>query len=386
MKTRIYLDHAATTPLRKEVWEAMQPYYTQYYGNASSLHEEGQMAKKGLESSRRQIASLLGVKSGEILFTSGGSESDNWALRIALMQGRKYGKNHVITTEIEHSAMLASCRFLESMGVCVTYLPVDREGYVDPETVANAITKETCLVSVMTANNEIGTIQKMNEIGEICHKQGILFHTDAVQAFGKIPIHIQEWHIDMMSVSAHKFYGPKGCGFLYIRGGVEKVPMIYGGAQERGYRAGTENVAQIAGMAKAAEYMWREMESESRRLYAWQERMTERILEKIPGTHINSPLQGGVPGLINVRFDQVEGESLAVLMDMNGVSVSTASACESGAVEPSHVLTAISLSKKEARNAIRITPGLENSEDEIETVVNVIAEAVEKIRHLANGW
>jgi len=381
---RIYADHAATTPLREEALTAMMPYLTECYGNASTLYEEGQTARHAVENARRTIAGLLGAAPSEVLFTSGGSESDNWAIREAARLGKEKG-THLITTVIEHAAVLNTFRSLEKEGFEVTYLPVDARGMVDPAAAERAIREDTTLVSVMTANNELGVVEPIEEIGAICRSHGVLFHTDAVQAFGKIPLNVQALKADLLSVSAHKIYGPKGVGALYVSERAAIGPMIAGGSQERGRRAGTENVAGIVGFARAAQLAGCEMTENAQKTTALAQRVKRGLEDQLEDCVFHQPEAGGIPGLLSVSLPGAEAESALVLLDMAGIAVSAGSACESGAVESSHVLKAIGLSEADARSTIRISLGRDNTEEEADRLAEEIIRITKRLRQLRDG-
>ena len=379
MDDRVYLDHASTTFTRPEVLEEMLPYFTKIYGNPSSVHSFGREAKKGLDLARERTARALNADFGEIYFTAGGSESDNWALRGAALANRKKG-NHIITTSVEHHAVLRTCEDLQRNGFDVTYLPVDREGLVTPEQVRDAITERTILISVMTANNEIGTIQPIREIGAIAREKGILFHTDAVQAIGSVPIDVKGMKIDMLSLSAHKFYGPKGVGALYIRKGVKVRQLISGGPQERDHRAGTENLPGIVGLGKAMETATRDIPGHNARLSAMRDRMIQQILTTVDYTRLNGHPTKRLPGNVNIGFGFTEGESLLLRLDQKGIAASSGSACSSGSLNPSHVLLAIGLPEEIARGSLRLTLGDENTEEEMDYVLDVLPRIVQSLR------
>ncbi|MEZ4357040.1 MAG: cysteine desulfurase NifS [Eubacteriales bacterium] len=381
MKRHIYLDNAATTKVRKEVIDAMIPYFSDIYGNASSQHQFGRKAKDALEVARASIAGKINADPKEIFFTSGGSESDNWAIKGAAKALKNKGK-HLITTSVEHHAVLDSFKSLEKQGFEVTYLPVDCDGQVSVTDVSNAIRKDTVLISIMTANNEIGTIMPIAEIGKLAKEKGILFHTDAVQAMGVLDIDVNAMDIDMLSASAHKFHGPKGVGFLYIRRGVKLVKLIDGGAQERNRRAGTENIPGIVGMAKALELMIEEREFQNKRLASMRDRMIKGLLE-IPDSKLNGHITNRLPGNVNVSFDGIEGEALLVSLDMQGIAASSGSACMSGLFEPSYVLMALGSGEESSRSSIRYTIGSDNTDDEIDYAVKLTKETVEKLRTIS---
>ena len=338
----IYFDHAATTPVKRKVLEAMLPYFGEKFGNPSSVYSTGRASKKAIEEARETVAGIIGAEPREIFFTGSGTEADNWAIKGVAYANMKKGK-HIITTSIEHHAVLHTCRYLESDGFEVTYLPVDEYGLVSPEQVEAAIRPDTILISVMFANNEIGTIQPIAEIGRTAREKGVYFHTDAVQAMGNIRINVSELNVDLLSMSSHKFYGPKGAGALYVRKGVKLTSFIHGGAQERGRRASTENVPGIIGMAKALELADRNMEEHNRKLTALRDRTIEEISEKIPFVRLNGHREKRLPGNVNFSFEFIEGESLLLMLDLKGIAASSGSACTSGSLDPSHVLLAIGL-------------------------------------------
>jgi len=379
---RIYLDHGATTPVDKEVVKAMLPYLTEKFGNASSIHSFGQEAKDALESSRERIAKKLGAKPNEIIFTSGGSESDNLAIKGVAHAYRKKG-NHIITSSIEHPAVLGACKSLAEEGFDITYLEVDKEGFVKPDDVERAITKKTILVSIMHANNEIGTIEPIEEIGKICKSKGVLFHTDAVQSFTKVPIDVNKMNIDLLSISAHKIYGPKGVGALYIREGVKIKKMIDGGHHEFDMRAGTENIPGIVGFAKAVELT---NENQIKYMTNLRNKLIKGLL-KIPDTILNGPdrknLSRRLCNNVNISFKFVEGESILLRLDDKGIAVSTGSACSSRSLKPSHVLLAIGLPPQIAHSSIRFTLGRENTIQEINYTIKTTKEVVEELRKLS---
>ncbi|AYO30494.1 cysteine desulfurase NifS [Biomaibacter acetigenes] len=381
---RIYMDHAGTTPMRKEVLEAMLPYLTDRFGNASSIYSYGREAKTALEDSREKVAGLIGADAREVFFTAGGSESDNWALRgIAAANGDK--GNHIITSSIEHHAVLHTCQDLEKQGYKVTYLPVDKFGLVDPEHVNNAITDETILVSIMHANNEIGTIEPIAEISKVIKqkRKNIYFHTDAVQTVGKIPVNVNDLGVDLLSISSHKIYGPKGVGALYIRKGTKIKPFITGGAQESQRRAGTENVPGIVGFGKAAELIGKELEKEHERLSKLRDKLIHGIMEKIPHVRLNGHPTRRLPHNVNVCFEFIEGESLLLNLDMKGICASSGSACTSGSLEPSHVLLAIGLPHKIAHGSLRLTLGRDNTEEDVNYILEILPDIVSKLREMS---
>jgi len=378
----IYLDNAATTKTAPEVVEAMLPFFSEYYGNASSIYTLGSASKKALNRARRTLADYLGAKQEEIYFTAGGSEADNWALKAAAEAYREKGK-HIITTRIEHHAVLHTCEYLEKQGYEVTYIGVDENGVVKLEELEAAIRRDTILISVMYANNEVGTLQPIREIGQMAHDRGILFHTDAVQAFGQLPIQVEELHIDMLSASAHKMNGPKGVGCLYIRSGLKLRSFIHGGAQERSRRAGTENIPGIVGFGKALERAVRIMPEKIKKETELRDYLIKQIYEKIPYCRLNGDRSRRLPGNVNFSFQFVEGESLLIMLDMKGICGSSGSACTSGALDPSHVLLALGLSHELAHGSLRLTLSEENTREEMDTVVEAIAEIVGKLRAMS---
>jgi len=378
----IYLDNAATTKTAPEVVEAMLPFFSEYYGNASSIYTLGSASKKALNRARRTLADYLGAKQEEIYFTAGGSEADNWALKAAAEAYREKGK-HIITTRIEHHAVLHTCEYLEKQGYEVTYIGVDENGVVKLEELEAAIRWDTILISVMYANNEVGTLQPIREIGQMAHDRGILFHTDAVQAFGQLPIQVEELHIDMLSASAHKMNGPKGVGCLYIRSGLKLRSFIHGGAQERSRRAGTENIPGIVGFGKALERAVRIMPEKIKKETELRDYLIKQIYEKIPYCRLNGDRSRRLPGNVNFSFQFVEGESLLIMLDMKGICGSSGSACTSGALDPSHVLLALGLSHELAHGSLRLTLSEENTREEMDTVVEAIAEIVGKLRAMS---
>lgn len=382
MKQLIYLDNAATTKTRPEVVEAMLPYFTEYYGNPSSVYEFSGISKKAITGARETIADALGAKTNEIYFTAGGSESDNWALVAAAEAYSSKGK-HIITTKIEHHAILHTCQYLESRGFEVTYLDVDEFGTVKLSELEKAIRPDTILISVMFANNEIGTIEPIKEIGEIAQKHGILFHTDAVQAFGHVPINVDEYHIDMLSASGHKLNGPKGIGFLYIRTGIKIRSFIHGGGQERKRRAGTENVPGIVGFGKAVEIAMATMEERTKKESELRDYLMKRVLEEVPYTRVNGSRKQRLSNNVNFAFQFIEGESLLIMLDMKGICGSSGSACTSGSLDPSHVLLAIGLPHEIAHGSLRLTLNEEIKKEEVDFVIESIKEIVEKLRSMS---
>ncbi len=382
MKKIIYLDNAATTRTAPEVVEAMLPYFSENYGNPSSVYGLAGESKKAITESREIIAGALGAKSNEIYFTAGGSEADNWALKAAAEAYQSKG-NHIITTKIEHHAILHTCEYLEKRGFEITYLNVDEYGSVKLEDLKKAIRPTTILISVMFANNEIGTIQPIKEIGEIAKKHGILFHTDAVQAFGQVPISVDEYHIDMLSSSGHKLNGPKGIGFLYIRSGLKLRSFIHGGAQERKRRAGTENVPGIVGYGKAVERALRTMEERTRKERELRDYLIERVLTEVPFVRLNGHRKNRLPNNVNFSFQFVEGESLLIMLDMEGICASSGSACTSGSLDPSHVLLAIGLPHEIAHGSLRLTLGEETTREDLDFVIDTIKGIVQKLRDMS---
>ena len=379
---RIYLDNAATTAVAPEVLEAMLPYFTQVYGNPSSIHATGREARKAIDAARKQVAAAINADPREIYFTAGGSESDNWAIKGAAMANKAKG-NHIITSSIEHHAVLHTCQWLEKNGFEVTYLPVDEFGRVNPADVEAAITDKTVLITIMAANNEIGTIEPIAEIGKIAKEKKILFHTDAVQAVGAIPVDVKEWNVDMLSMSGHKFHGPKGVGALYIRKGVRIDTYMHGGAQERGQRAGTENLAGIVGIGKAIELATANLESNAARLTAMRDRMIEGILAAIPECRLNGHRTERLPNNVNVSVRYIEGEALLLRLDLAGISGSSGSACTSGSLDPSHVLLAIGLPHEIAHGSLRLSLCEENTMEEADYAVDKLVQIVERLRSMS---
>ena len=383
MKKMIYLDNAATTKTAPEVVEAMLPYFSEYYGNPSSIYELAGASKKAITEGREKIADVLGAKSNEIYFTAGGSEADNWALK-ATFEAYKDKGNHIITTKIEHHAILHTCEYLEkARGAKITYLDVDENGVVDLEQLQKEITPQTILISVMFANNEIGTIQPIKEIGQIAREHGILFHTDAVQAFGQVPIDVDEYNIDMLSSSGHKINGPKGIGFLYIRKGVKIRSFVHGGAQERKRRAGTENVPGIVGYGVAAKRAADTMAERTAREIELRDYLIDRITTEVPYCRLNGDPVKRLPNNINISFQFIEGESLLIMLDMDGICASSGSACTSGSLDPSHVLLAIGLPHEIAHGSLRLTLSEETTKEEIDFVVERIKKIVEHLRNMS---
>ncbi len=379
---RIYLDHAATTRLSGKVLEGMIPYFTDCYGNPSSIHATGRDARKAVEQARRKVlAALHAGSTQEIYFTSGGTESDNWAIRGVAEAYRDKGK-HIITSRIEHHAVLHTCQWLEKQGWEVTYLPVDAFGRVSPDDVRNAIRKDTVLVSIMMANNEIGTLEPIEEIAEIAHEHGALMHTDAVQAAGAVPIFVETSGADLLSLSAHKFEGPKGMGALYVRKGTRLARLLHGGEQERHMRAGTENVPGMVGLGLALEEATEHLEERRSHVLALRERLYHGICEQLDGVLLNGPLEDRLPGNLNLSFLGIEGESLLLLLDLEGIAASSGSACTAGSLDPSHVLMAIGRSREEAQASLRMTIGHENTEEEIDEVIRLLPGIVRNLRSM----
>lgn len=382
MDRMIYLDNAATTKTAPEVVEAMLPYFTQHYGNPSSVYSFASESKEAVARQREIIAAELGAKSNEIYFTAGGTESDNWALKATAEAYAAKGR-HLITTKIEHHAILHTAAYLEKRGFEITYLDVDENGMVHPEDVEAAIRPDTILISVMFANNEIGTIEPIREIGEIAHKHGVLFHTDAVQAFGQLPIHVDECHIDMLSASGHKLNGPKGIGFLYIRTGVKIRSFVHGGAQERKRRAGTENVPGIIGLGKAVERAAATREERTGKERKLRDYLIGRVLDEIPYCQLNGDPDKRLPNNANFSFRFIEGESLLIMLDMKGICGSSGSACTSGSLDPSHVLLAIGLPHETAHGSLRLTLSEETTKEDIDYVVEALKEIVARLRDMS---
>lgn len=379
---KIYLDHNATTPMRAEVLEATLPYFKEKFGNASSIHGFGREAKVALEDAREKVAEILGASSSEIFFTSGGTEADNLAIKGTAFANPKKGR-HIITSEIEHHAILESCKFLEKEGFEITYLPVNSQGLIDPEDLRKAIRDDTILVSIMYANNEMGTIQPIEELCKIAKKKGIYFHTDAVQAVGKAPIELKKLDVDMLSMSGHKIYGPKGVGALFIRKGVRITPLSHGGQHERSRRAGTENVAGIVGFAKALELVVGEMKNQNTHLKNLTEAFYKKLIESIPDVILNGDLNRRIPNTLNLSFKGVEGESVILSLDMKGVAVASGSACTSGTLEPSHVLSAMGVDPAIAQGAIRFSFGRDNTMEDVEYVADLLPEIVQRLRSMS---
>ncbi len=379
---RVYLDHNATTPVAPEVLAAMLPYFSEEYGNASSIHTFGQHARGAVEEARESVAELLGGRPAEIVFSSGGTESNNHAI-FGAVGAAHGGPKHVITSAIEHSAVLDPCSALEKRGVVVTVLPVDREGVVNPEDVRRAIRPETVLITIMLANNELGTIEPMEEIGKIAAQTGVTLHTDAVQAAGKIPIDVKKLGVHLLSISAHKLYGPKGVGALYVRKGTRLEPLLYGGHSERDRRPGTEDVSSIAGLGKAAELALTHMKEEGRRIAALRDRLENGLLERIPHARVNGYRARRTPNTTNLTLPFIEGESMVIALDLKGIACSTGAACSSGSVEPSHVLTAIGLAPEDARATLRLSLGHQTTDEEIDFALDTIPPVIDRLRQMS---
>lgn len=380
---KTYMDHAATTPTDVEVVKAMEPYFSLKYGNPNSIHSFGQEAREAVEEAREKIAHLIGANSSEIIFTAGGTEADNYAIKGIAWANQKKG-NHIITSKIEHHAVLHSCQFLEKHGFKITYLPVDKYGLIDPEDVEGAITDKTILVTIMHANNEIGTIEPIKEISKIVKKAGIYFHTDSVQTTGHIPIDVNDLGVDMLSMSGHKFYGPNGVGALYLRKGTRIVNLIDGGAQEKNRRAGTENVVGIVGLGKAAELAEKRLQQgKEDEVIKLRDKLIKGITEKIDHTRLNGHPTKRLPGNTNFCFEFIEGESMLLSLDMEGVAASSGSACTSGSLSASHVLLAIGLPHEIAHGSLRLTLGKDNTEEEVDYIVGILPGIIEKLRALS---
>jgi len=379
---RIYLDHAATTPTRPEVVKSMLPFFTDAFGNPSSIHSYGQEAKGAVEEARTKVAELIGARSEEIVFTSGGTEADNFALK-GVAYANEHKGNHIITTSIEHHAVLEVCKFLERRGFRITRLPMDKYGLVDPDDVRKAITDKTILISVMHANNEVGTIEPVEEIGRIAREAGVYFHSDAVQTVGHIPVNVDELKVALLSISAHKLYGPKGAGVLYIRKGTKLVSLMHGGEHEKRRRAGTENVPAIVGLGKAVELAGQEVGKEAERLAYLRDKLIEGLGEKIDHIRLNGHPTRRLPNNVNVSIDFVEGESMLLNLDLEGICASTGSACSSASLEPSHVLLALGFPAEQAHGSLRFTLGRENTEADVERVLEVLPGIVAKLRAMS---
>jgi cysteine desulfurase len=376
------MDHSATTFVKPEVLDAMIPYFTEHFGNPSSIYRIARDSKKAIDVARVQTAKALGADPDEIYFTSGGSESDNWAIKGVALANRKRG-NHIITTQIEHHAVLHTCQFLEKEGFQITYLPVDEYGLVDPAELEKAITDKTILISIMYANNEIGTIEPIAELGAIARNHKVYFHTDAVQVIGNIPIDVKAQNIDLLSLSAHKFYGPKGTGALYIKKGVRIENLIHGGGQERRRRAGTENIAGIVGLGKAIEMATADIPGHNVKIGSMRDRLIKGVLEKIPNARLNGHPEKRLPGNFNVSFEFIEGESMLLWLDDEGICASTGSACTSGSLEPSHVLLATGLPVEISHGSLRLTLGDANTDGDVDFVLDVLPKVVKKLRDMS---
>ena len=385
---RIYLDHNATTPVEPAVLDAMLPYFSAEFGNAASIHTPGQRARYAVETAREQVAALLGARPQEIIFTSGGTESDNHAI-FGIVRNHPGATKHIITTQIEHEAVLNACQFLEKDSggsIEVTYLPVDQNGLVDPEAVRDAIRPQTALVTIMHANNELGTVQPLEQIGKIAAQNDIFFHIDAVQSAGKIPLDVNVLNVDLLAISGHKFYAPKGTGALYIRGGTRLRQLLYGGHHQRGFRPGTENVPGIVGLGKAAELARAALSDDASRLSLLRDHLEKQLLTRIPQSRANAAVAPRTPNTTNITFPGLEGEALIISLDLKGLSCSTGAACSSGAVEPSHVLTAIGLCAEDARASIRFSLGRHTTAQEIATALEVVPAAVKDLRQLSPAY
>ncbi|MBZ5698245.1 MAG: cysteine desulfurase NifS [Acidobacteriia bacterium] len=379
---RVYFDHNATTPVAPEVLAAMLPYFSEEYGNASSIHTFGQRGRGAVEQARESVAALLGARPAEIMFSSGGTESNNHAI-FGVVGAASGERKHVITSAIEHSAVLDPCEALQRRGVAVTVLPVDREGLVNPEDVRRAIRPETVLITIMLANNELGTLEPIEEIGKIAAETGVTVHTDAVQAAGKVPIDVTRLGVHLLSISAHKLYGPKGVGALYVRKGTRLEPLMYGGHSERDRRPGTEDVPGIAGLGKAAELAMMRMKEERQRIAALRDRLEKGLLERVPYARVNGSRAHRMPNTTNLTFPFVEGEAMVIALDLQGIACSTGAACSSGAVKPSHVLTAIGLAPEDARATLRLSLGHQTTNEEIDYALDTIPPVIERLRQLS---
>lgn len=379
---RIYVDHSATTPMKKCVLDAMLPYFTEDFGNASTVYAEGRAAKKAVNLARAQVAKAIGASEDEIFFTGSGTEADNWAIRGIALQNREKG-NHIITSAVEHHAVLHTCMALEKEGFEITYLPVDEFGMVSAESVKNAITEKTILITIMTANNEIGTIMPIEEIGKIAKEKNIIFHTDAVQAIGMIDIDVERMGVDLLSLTGHKFYGPKGSGALYVKKGVRISPFITGGAQERNKRAGTENVPGIVGLGKAIELATADIDGNAKKLSEMRDRFISRVLDEIPYTRLNGHPIKRMASNANISFEFIEGESLLLMLDMKGISASSGSACTSGSLDPSHVLLAIGLKHETAHGSLRVSFGEANTMEHVDRIVDELKVIVARLREMS---
>ncbi len=379
---RIYLDNAATTAVSKPVLEKMLPYFTDIYGNASSVYATGREARKALEEARRTVAASLNAKPNEIYFTAGGSESDNWAIKGVAYAHQAKGK-HIITTAVEHHAVLHTCEALQKQGFEITYLPVDEYGMVTAEQVEKAIRPDTILITIMAANNEIGTLMPIEEIGQVAKQRKVLFHTDAVQVIGAVEVDVEKWQVDMLSLSAHKFHGPKGTGVLYVRNGVRLDNLVHGGAQERGRRAGTENVAGIVGLAEAMRIATQDIPGQTARIAALRDQLIQGILEKIPEVRLNGHPEKRLPGNVNVSIRYIEGEAMLLRLDMAGIAASSGSACTSGSLDPSHVLLAIGLPHEIAHGSLRFSLSGDTTEEEVNEVLRILPGLIQSLRDMS---
>lgn len=383
MTGQVYLDHAATTPLDQRVLDAMMPYLTEHFGNPSSIYALGRQARQAIDEARNKVAEVLGCEPREIVFTGGGSEADNLAIKGMALARRDEGhKNHIITSAIEHHAVLDTCKSLEKLGFDVTVLPVDQYGLVDPDELARALRDDTALVTIMFANNEVGTVEPIAELVEVTHERGALFHTDAVQAVGSLPIDLKDLKVDLLSLSAHKFYGPKGVGALFVRHGLKPVPLIHGGGQERHRRAGTENVAGIVGLARALELAYEELEVRTERIVRLRDRLIAGLMA-IPHSRLNGHPTERLPGNVNMCFEYVEGESMLLNLDLAGIAASSGSACTSGSLEPSHVLLAMGIPHEIAHGSLRLTLGKDSTDADVDAVLEVLPGIVARLRSMS---
>ncbi|HHY47044.1 MAG TPA: cysteine desulfurase NifS [Firmicutes bacterium] len=379
---RVYLDHAATTPVRPEVLDAMVPFFTEKFGNASSIHSFGREARTAVDESRDVVARALGADPAEIIFTSGGTESDNTAIKGVALANRKKG-NHIITSAVEHHAVMDSCKSLEQLGFEITFVPVDGTGMVSPDDVRSAMRPDTILISIMHANNEVGTIQPIEEIAKVAREAGVYFHTDAVQSVGNLPVNVEQLGVDLLSLSGHKLYGPKGIGMLYVRKGVKISPYMHGGGQERGRRAGTENVAGIVGLAKAIELAVEEQGEYARRLARLRDMLIRGVMDRIPDVVLTGHPERRLPGNASFCFKFVEGESILLNLDLQGIAGSSGSACTSGSLEPSHVLLAMGLPHEVAHGSLRLTLGRDNTEEDVQYVLDTLPGIIERLRAMS---
>jgi cysteine desulfurase len=381
-KKMVYLDHSATTPLNPEVLQAMLPYFNVHFGNASSIYSIARQSKKAIEEAREQVAVAIGCEPKEVYFTSSGTEADNWALK-GVMEARSSKGKHLITTTIEHPAVLDTCKFLETQGYEVTYLKVDPDGLISMQELEDAIRSDTVLISIMMANNEIGTVQPVEEIGLLAKSKDVLFHTDAVQAVGSLPIDVKSMNLDLMTLSGHKFYGPKGVGVLYVKKGVKLAKFLHGGHQERGKRGSTENVAGIVGLGKAIELATAKREENHNKLVALREKLFLQVMDQIPYVKLNGHRTRRLPGNLNFSFEFIEGESLLLMLDMKGICASSGSACTSGSLDPSHVLLGIGLPHEIAHGSLRISLGIDNTEEDIAYFMEVLPQIVQRLREMS---